>query len=344
MFNTQEDTPQKIKYVVVDTTIEGLIKRAEENANMYQTVMYEKHIYRNFDETQRRIQTDNHWATVLSDSIRINEHDIEQLVKNNAYAEIEKGTVNNLKDIIFKNIMETRVRECIAVRYEDDGNRASFITDIGDCYDEWEYSIDLDKMVEDVKEVKCRTFSRHDSTGEYDYAYIEDIKCEVYNYYMDRVAEHIEKYIKRFFRTELTYCTLKGSLIVPKEYTVKGEEGIKEWRELKASKNKANSMEKRMLRTTLREKKAEVFHQMQVLLWRLPCANDRDWTMPFIMIDGSGNKNRVQKLTNQIIGGKTDSELLAMSSEDVEKEFKKFWKDKVMNIYNGIDDIDTMEK
>ena len=343
MFNTQEDDAPRTRYVVVDTTIEGLIKKAEES-DTYQTVMYEKHIDREFDEAQRSIQANNHWATVLSDGIRINENDVERLVRETAYAEIKKGTVKNLKDMIFKNIMEIRVRECVTVRYEDDGNRATFVTLFGDDFDESEFSTDLDKMVEDVKGVKNRTFARYDSKDQFDYAYIENIKCEIYNYYMNRVSENIERYIKRFFRTELTYCMLKGDLIVPKEYIDKGEAGIKEWRELKASKNKANSMEKRMLRTTLREKKAEVLHQMQVLLWRLPCANDRDWTMPFIMIDGSSNKSRVQKLTNQVIGNKTDSELLAMTSEDVEKEFKKFWKEKVMNIYNGIDKIDTMEK
>ena len=136
----------------------------------------------------------------------------------------------------------------------------------------------------------------------------------------------------------------KDALIVPEEYMNKGKTGVEEWRNIKASNNKNNSIEKKLLKQALRDKKKYTIDCMGGVMLRTVFPDNgtivRDWSLPFMEIDGRFNYSRTRKLVNTILKDKSDQDLIKMSEKEIQELFKDFWKNKLMELYNSVDKYD----
>ena len=131
---------------------------------------------------------------------------------------------------------------------------------------------------------------------------------------VDDLENKIKNQIKKFIRNNLSYCIKKGEVIVPEEYLNRGKEGIDEWRQLKASNNKSNSMEKKLLKQIYADKKFYQYNTMSQIVDRI--ASSQSWSIPHIEVDGRFNKQRTFKLINQILGDKSRQEIMNMEEID----------------------------
>jgi len=341
MYNNNEQP--LTKYVVLERTIRELYETAK-STNDYSTELYHKEIRKHDDlsEEQKKMNAGNKWETNFSSAIRYPESKIYEAVSETAYKELKNGVREKLEEKIMESMMDSKLRVYIAVPETNDINRAYMDDEYGEEREKDTYINDENAMVEMVKSIKKKGWHPDETV------LIEHITINIYNYAFDDITTKIKKLVKKFIRENMTYCIKQDKVIVPEEYIEKGKEGINEWRELKASKNKNNNMEKRMLRGMIRDKKVSVLQQMQRLVWRFPKGqNDNgtyDYGIPFLYIYGNGNTAMCKKLAHQVLGEKTDTELLNMTEEEIDKAFKDYWKEVLTRAIKQIDDVETYER
>lgn len=157
--------------------------------------------------------------------------------------------------------------------------------------------------------------------------------------FRDKYTE-IRQAISKTLRENLTYCVKKGKVIVPKEYLDKGEAGIEEWRTIKQSKNKSNNMEKKMLNGMLRDKREQFRKLLQYTERSL--TTYKEWSKPYILVDGTWNVTRNKKLLTSMIKDKSKQELLSMSEEDMLNATKEYWLKEIELAKKGIEEL-TLE-
>lgn len=348
------NTGNKKKYVLVEKSLYDLEKLVEEHNNEYTFDVYEYNVKRDeeFSEEQKEIQNRNRWQTNITNDIRVYDSVLYDLVKEIGYKEILSGEKENIILKIQDKVMNSNVRGIIHVdtnfntELNENVNRAWVEIEYGDRKEDTEYLDNEEEMNKDLQQVRNDSwnYAKRDSKGNpgKEWVMLEDVKLNIYTYNYRGTFENVGKMVKKFIRNELTYCIKNGNVIVPQEYLDKGKEGIEEWRASKASKNKNNNMEKRMLRQMLRDKKNDVLLQMRNILWRFPTGQDtRDWSIPHLTIYGNGNKAMAQKLANQVLGKMTDQEILNMTSEDIDKAYKEYWKGVLNKAIEQLDDVIT---
>ena len=339
----------KTKYVIYETTLKELGEFAK-LGNTWQDNLYTYEIkYDNMSEDQKDIQLRNKWNATVSDSIRFNPDRVMDNMQATAYYELENGTRENLEEIIKQKTMDMKVRVCILKGNEKDGEYNVYAeTEFGGEKSGDTYIRDEKVMEELLRGAKRRGYSFGPREDKEDYVLIENVEVTSYVYSFRDLNDKIDKLTKKFMKESLTYCIKQNKVIIPEEYIAKGIPGIEEWRGIKASKNKNNNMEKRMLRDMIKKKKESILLQMQRLVWHFPKAqNDAgtlDWTIPYLYIYSSGNKACCKKLVNKIIGEKTDAELLNMTEEEIDRAFKNYWKEVLQRAIRQIDNVETYEK
>lgn len=348
------NTGNKKKYVLLEKSLYDLEKLVEEHKSEYNFDVYEYKVERDeeLSEEQKAIQNGNRWNTNITNDIRVNDNVLYELVKEVGYKEILNGEKENIILKIQDKVMNSNVRGIIKVetnfntKLNDNIKRAWVEIEYGDRKEDTEYLDDEEEMNKDLQQVRHDSwnYAKRDANGDpaKEWVMLEDVKLNVYTYNYRGTFENVGKLVKKFIRNELTYCIKQGNVVIPQEYLDKGKEGIEEWRETKASKNKNNNMEKRMLRQMLRDKKHSILMQMRTLMWRFPTGQDeRDWSIPHLTIYGNGNKAMAQKLVNQVLGKKTDQEILNMTDEEISKKFKEYWKGILNKTIEQIDDVIT---
>lgn len=343
----ENETKQKA-YVICTKTLKELQDIAE-NLDRYGT----KEVYRldidrsDMSEEQKRIQAQNRWYKDQNEEFRVRDEQIYSMVKKLAIDKILGGCKKDIKKKLYEDIYNTDLRvvgwitkhtgyDSLNTNVEFDGN------------DQWknynnekfEYSTDIKEFEELVKNVKSRNSF---AMKEDEYVLLENIIVVVRAYQFSDMDKTINKQIDKFIKEELTYCLKKDEVIVPQEYLDKGEEGIKEWRDIKASKNKNNSIEKKILRQAVQDKKA---YAMDVMYKVMDAAmnNTHDWSIPSITIDGRWNKQRTQKLVNKILKNKSQQFYIDVDKKEIVEEFKDYWKDILMTAYNNVDKITAEEE
>lgn len=347
-------TGNKKRYVLVEKSLYDLEKLVEEHKNNYNFDVYEHKVKRDeeLSEEQKTIQYSNKWNTNITNDIRANDNVLYDLVKEVGYKEILNGEKENIILKIQDKVMNSNVRGVIHVETNlnastnENIKRAWVEIEYGDRKEDVEYLDNEEEMNKDLQQVKSDTwnYSKRDVNGNpaKEWVMLEDVRLNVYTYNYRGTFENVGKLVKKFIRNELTYCIKQGNVIIPQYYLDKGKEGIEEWRASKASKNKNNNMEKRMLRQMLRDKKHSILMQMRNLLWRFPTGQDtRDWSIPHLTIYGNGNKAMAQKLANQVLGKMTDQEILNMTAEDIDKAYKEYWKGVLNKAIEQLDDVIT---
>ena len=330
----------KIKYVLLEQTTKELWEQAQ-SGNSYSQEVYKHEIeHADYTEEQKKIQSDNRWQSRVNNDIRYREDSFYEMIKENVEEELSNGTRENLEEKIYDSLMGTKIRTYLVVK--PDTNNCYIESEYGDEQEDSTYIHDEKEMEKAVRKVVKHGWNRDTEV------YIDSVEVNVCNYTLQDLDDKLKKLVKKYIRNEFTYCIKQNKIIVPEEYIAKGYAGIEEWRELKASKNKNNNMEKRMLRSMVRDKKSNTLLQMKRLVWRFPKGqNDNgsyDYTVPSLYIYGNGNTAMCKKLMTQILGKKTDAEFLNMTEEEIDKAYKDYWKEVLQRAIKQIDKVETYKK
>ena len=331
-------------YVVCDKTlkeVQDIVLRA--GALVYnKATVYEAIVDRSgMSEEQRRIQTNNSWHTNSHIDLRVGEDTLYDMLRSTAYKEIFNGCRENLEAKLKTSVMNTRVR--VIARFFNDGDylRINSEIEIGDDRkDSYRYEEDINEFESKLKEVAYENIYGADRGKR---VLLEKYSVGAYGYVFENFDKTVDKLIKRLIRKEFTYCIAKNKIIIPEEYIAKGKDGITEWREIKGSNNKNNSLEKKLLRQVVAEKKEFMYIAMNQIVDKV-AATRRDWSIPTLAVEGNYNQGKIRKLSNQIIDIKDRQALLDMDKKDVVKKFKEYWKQELMNAYEAIDKMEVVDK
>lgn len=338
----EETKEKKTAYVICSKTLKELQELVKDMDRWCSERVYEYNIDRSdMSEEQKLIQEQNKWYREQTQEFRIYDEKIYEMAKKLATEKILGGCKKDIKKEVYEAVYNTDLRAIGWIVEHGGHNSLNTNIEFGEENNEgFEYSTDMKEFEEKLKDVK--TGSPY-SSNKKDYVLLEKISVSVRPYQFSEIDKTIKKQINKFIKNELTYCLKKDEVIVPQEYLDKGEEGIKEWRDIKASKNKNNSIEKKILRQAVQDKKA---YAMDVMYKVMDAAmnNTHDWSIPSITIDGRWNKQRTQKLVNKILENKSQQFYIDVDKKEIVEEFKDYWKDILMTAYNNVDKITAEEE
>ena len=329
---------EKLKaFVLYKSTLKDINELGKEPGNSWEFEVYTKEIDTGkLSEEQQLKQMRDSWLRETNCTIRIHNDNLYTQVERIAYKLLEDGCRENLEEKVFDGVLNTELRAVFYYRGKDSGSGASWEFGEGDIDQNYKY-------VEDEKEFDktMKGYSRKSYRDDGD-IYLERIRYTGYTGHFVDLEERIKKQIKKFVRNNLPYCIKKGKIIIPEEYLNKGKEGINEWRDLKASNNKSNSMEKRLLRQIYADKKQYQYNTMSQIEDKIAHFS-QSWSMPHIEVDGRFNKQRTFKLINQILGDKSRQEIMNMEEEDIVKAFKEYWKEILKKKYEEVDKMEIIK-
>ena len=139
-------------------------------------------------------------------------------------------------------------------------------------------------------------------------------------------TDAIKWLVNKILKDEYTYCIKKGKNIVPDEYLANGDSGIKAYQAEKRGKNKNNSIEKQLVKKMKLEKKRTAFEMFnEVMRHMLNENNSRNWQEVLLAVDGRWSTARRARTVTKHIMNVSDTELLTMTDEEIEKKCKSYW-------------------
>lgn len=329
-------------YILCTKTFRDLEKIANSTTD-YKAVLYKHEIDRSgLSKEQKEIQSRNHWYTQISNSFRIWDIKLDDMVKEEIMSKVLEGYKEDIANKVLENILDSEVRFIGKINKDNNNANRSDISLIEEIKEErndnYDYRTDTKEFEELAKDLKTKTGYSPNSEE----IYIEEICVDIYAYMFNDFTKKIKKSINKYIRNNLTYCLKKGKLIVPEEYINKGQEGIEEWRKIKSSNNKNNSIEKKLLKDTIKEKKKYAYDSVYRAMDKVTSAGNRyDWTVPRLVIDGKYNKQRTQKLVTKILGTKDRQEIIEMSEQEIVNRAKAYWKQQLMDAYNEVDKMEV---
>ena len=326
-------------YVLCTKTLREIEKIAQ-NSQEYRIELYSLEIDRSdLSEEQKKIQNKNHWYAEEDVDFRMWGVKLDELVRKNIMDLVLNKYDGNILEDTMNQILDTEIRFVGKVSEEKKRVRVTIDFEVGDNRnDTFEYSDDLEEFKEKAKKsTRSTSYSNDDEV-----VYLEKLSAEVYRHAFENFKKEVKKEINKFVRDRLTYCLKNGKLIVPDEYLDKGEKGIEEWRDIKSSKNKSNSIENKLIKEAVNAKKQYAYDAVCRAMDKLVSAdNSSDWTMPRLMVDGKYSKQRTQKLVTKILDTKDKQKLIEMSEQEIIDKAKEYWKQKLMNAYNEVDKLEV---
>lgn len=285
--------------------------------------------------------------------------DLQELAGKIAKQAILKSTDDIYSDI--KNTLLDGTTIIFAVRTYDDkrweGNKYVITGKV--CYmerlfmeteydtDEWDALQDgtVDDLPEQVRESVKKLYNNTVIEPRWDYHH--SLKCDID---MDKMLDSI---IKKTVSTTLRYCVRSKKNIMPQEYRDKGDSGIAEWQRVCESKNKNNSMEKKMLREIVNGKYSlafdildTIYRDMQDSQLNHPTDTGMlGYTVPRITIDGRWNISRRNKAVRAIIfHDKTPADIVEMTDEDILNKCKQHWLNELKYIQEAVANVKLKNK
>lgn len=330
---------EKPKAYVLCTKTFREIEDIAKNATEYKAELYSYEIDRSdLSEEQRARQNRYHWYTTASNDFRLWDMKLEDMVKDKITNSVLNKYKDNIQEKTLNDILDTEVRFLAKVERKDkDRIDVNTYAEIGDEREaEYEYSDDIKEFEELAKKAtKNASFS-----GDGEIVYLEKVAADIYVHSFNDLTKTITKEINKYIKNNLTYCLKKGKLIVPDEYIDKGEAGIEEWRQIKSANNKNNSIEKKMLKDIVRDKKVFahdcIYKAMDVAM----STDTVDWSIPKLTIDGRWNRQRVSKLVTKVLGTKDKQKIIEMSKQEIMNRSKAYWKQQLMDAYNNLDKME----
>ena len=329
---------EKPKAYVLCTKTLREIENIAQNSQEYRIDLYSLEIDRSdLSKEQQKIQTKNHWYANEDVDFRIWGAKLEELVSKKIMDLVLNKYDGNILEDTMNQILNTEIRFVGKVAKGEKIIRATIDFEVGDDRnDSFEYSDNLEEFKEMAKQ-STRNIS-YSNDGEV--VYLEKISAGIYQHTFENFKKEVKKVINKFIRNRLTYCLKNGRLIVPDEYLDKGEKGIDEWRDIKSSKNKSNSIENKLIKETVNAKKQYAYDCVNRAIDRMLSANGSyDWTMPNLTIDGQYSIQRKKKLATKILDTKDKQKLIEMSEQEIVDKTKEYWKQKLMDAYNAVDKL-----
>lgn len=329
-------------YIVYKTTLNAL-KTLAENTQQYGRIEVFKIDVDTSDmtEEQKEKQGQDRWYKEQHEELRYSEDKMYKLVEHVMYDKLLNGCKKNLEEETYKDIMRSEIRVVARVGQSTNGRYDVFSEQETewDPRDKYEYSEDLDEFGKELKKVRRRNSF---SMVEGDEVRLEKYSIGIYQYQFDDIDKDIKKLIKKFVRNNLTYCIKKNEIIVPDEYLNKGKEGIEEWRKIKSSSNKNNSMEKRMLKEVFADKKRRVNSYMEQIISKIGNTKG-DWSIPSLTVEGKWNATKIRKLVTKVAETKDRQKFIDTPDEEIVKKFKEYWMEALMEVYNEIDKMEIIK-
>ena len=326
-------------YVLCTKTLRELENIAI-NSQEYRIDLYSLDIDRSdLSEEQKKIQNKNHWYAKEDVDFRMWGTKLEELVSKNIMGMVLNKHDGNILEDTMNQILDTEIRFIGKVSEDKNRIRVTIDFEVGDDRnDMFEYSDDI----EEFKEMAKQSARRVSFSDDREVVYLEKVSAGVYQCAFENFKKDVKKEINKFVRNRLTYCLKNGKLIVPDEYLDNGEKGVEEWRDIKSSKNKSNSIENKLIKETVNAKKQYAYDTMCRAMDKLVSAdNSSDWTMPRLMVDGKWNKQRTQKLVTKVLDTKDKQKLIEMSEHEIVDKAKEYWKQKLMDAYNEVDKLEV---
>lgn len=315
---------------------------------------YEVNNINDMTKEQQEIQKENRWCNEFHTDMRVREETIYKMVEDEGFKLVLGGYKDNIMDKLQSTIMNAKIRvvgSIVKYNGQEDNERVrvDYVWSNGKRTDdlgfneekvECHLSTDLEEFQTRLKNVNQKsTFS---NTAERKDVLLEKFVITLYPYAFKDMNTTVNKVVKKFIRNELTYCLKLNKVIIPQEYLDKGKEGIKEWRGVKSSSNKNNSIEKRMLKQIAKNKRQYATRAMCYMMSTITNTNN-SWRVPAIDIDGRYNSEKTRRLISQLINTKDSSALISMSEDDIVNKFKEHWKKVLMDAYNAVDKFDKGE-
>ena len=330
---------EKPKVYVLCTKTFREIEEIAKNSVDYRAELYSYEIDRSdLSEEQKIRQNRYHWHTQASNDFRLWDMKLEDMVKDKITNSVLNKYKNSIQTKTLNDILDTEVRFLAKIELKDK-DRINVVPyeEIGDEREaKYEYSDDTKEFEELAKKaIKVASYS-----GDGETIYLEKVSADIYTHSFNDLTKTITKAINKYIRNNLTYCLKNGKLIVPDEYIDKGEAGIEEWRQIKSANNKNNSIEKKMLKDIVRDKKVFahdcIYKAMDVAM----STDTVDWTIPKLTIDGRWNRQKISKLVTKVLGTKDKQKIIEMSKQEIMNRSKAYWKQQLMNAYNNLDKME----
>lgn len=344
------------RYVVYEATIRELLheinsKSSLESAEEVSLFTY-KPEHKDMSEAQLEKQKHNTWTARQVIDMSLHTRELENMVEKKAYElMLEKNRDDVFEESARDALMETKIHACITlsnrtngkmrvekiVKGNIDGTEKDFFGN--------EVSMEYSHDVEELKSLLATAkldYTYMNSSPD-DYVYLDELAVVAHGYRIRMMHDDLKAILKRVINKNLTYCLKGGKNIVPDEYLDKGQVGIEEWRTLKRSQNKNNSMEKQMLREELKSRKDYMVASIETATREIANTN-QSWAIPALDIEGRWNAGKVKKLSTQLFNGKTDAQIMEMSNEEILNTAKEYWKKILMDAYNNVCKIKDTDK
>ena len=327
-------------YLVYENTFGGLEKLAQKQNEEYEYGRVKLYEF-NVDEstlTKEEIDTQirHGWLAQRSSDIYFSDTEALELVKRTAYDVVGQGNSNNVQTDIYNKVMDTKFRVLASmIDYADGSSRGDIDLEIDGEPTQKEYSTDIKEFEDKLGKMNSSTSF---SSASRELVRLKSFEVHAQTYRFVRTTERVKKMISKVMRDNFTYCVKEGKVIVPADYLARGVEGIDEWREMKRNGNKNNSIEKRMLRQIVLDKKNYLKRGMEQIVDAIP--KNARWDIPNLEVDGRFNKQRLAKLASQIINNKDPQYYIDTPEEEIIAKFKEYWK-KILT--DACDRIDKLE-
>lgn len=306
------------KYLLYKTTVGELLKLAKETD--MDIPPYDKREIASYARTkaftgrQKLVQMAcKEWEKHRETNIVPRSYELEKIIPDIVLSAVLKAGDEPISEKIKKEVCSIPIF-AFACFY---ASRNMYVkTDIGTK--EEDYIDDKDKLAKEINNTYENNISNHELYC------VERISVYWFRGHVEILEKAIEKAIKKSVKETLTYCLKNGKVIVPKEYLEKGKAGIKEWQEKKRNCNKNNSMEKRLIRSTLRDKKNKIYHAMRAVERKIDLHSTE--MVPALSIDGLYNQMMQKKLiTLKLLKDKTEQDIICMTDEQILTMTKEYW-------------------
>lgn len=138
----------------------------------------------------------------------------------------------------------------------------------------------------------------------------------------------VEWLVNKWLKDHYTYCVKNGKNIIPDEYLADGESGIERWKKEKSSKNKANSVEKQVIKQLKQQKvrtAMNAFNDAMKFMLGEGSNRQHDWHQVVLTVDGRWSSSRKYATVRKNIIDVDDNTLITMSDEEIQKKCIKYW-------------------
>lgn len=337
-----EDKKTIKNYVVYDTTIGDMIRYVNEHKDSYSPVddlVYEhKCPDRCKDDKERILQRENSWRGRVSTNLYLRDDDIFKLAEDITKKLLDEKYKGVLYAKIKEEIYDTSISACAEMVQRANGyvDMSTYPVIDRENKKDVEYLTDIKKFEDMLDKCDLSTYSG----GEMVKIHFESLTVKITTYYYeDTIEKKIDRAIRKYIREHLTYCLKKGQLIVPDEYLDKGEKGIEEWRELKGSQNKNNSIEKKLVKELIIQKKQYAYSCNKKVEGTMISANPNRWDIPRMTVDGYWNVSKNTKLMLELVRTKDRQAILKMDNKEILEKYKAYWKNILEQAIRDIDKL-----